>query len=125
MLESENYTAFECEQHQRNHLRIPMIMHVGVSHIRITSVSGWYVSTHSADNERQVKTQTIYPNLSCKTVEIIPLVEIGDVSFVSSRSDTPDFLIRRVVNSSTVSFSSSHRDEIVKVTQRKWGLIIL
>jgi hypothetical protein len=48
-------------------------------------------------------------------VEIVPLVDIGDVSPVVSRIDGTEFVIRRIVNGNTISFSSTDRDKIVEV----------
>ncbi|KAF8592239.1 hypothetical protein K439DRAFT_1626245 [Ramaria rubella] len=97
-LESETYSSYHCHQHIRNLLKIPIFMQVGISHIRLTSV----------------KTQYVYPNLACKTVEIVPLVDIGDVSPVISRTDATEFVIRRIVNGNTISFSSPERDKIME-----------
>ncbi|KAG6919754.1 hypothetical protein DXG01_001588 [Tephrocybe rancida] len=77
----------------------PVIITVGTTHIRITSV----------------KAQLISPGLSCKATEIIPLADISDIYNVATGMDTYEFIIRRSRGGVTEYFSSPARDSIVKV----------
>ena len=63
----------------------------------------------------QAKAQTIYKHLSCKTVEVVPFQDIGDIYNVSTGRDVNEFIIRRNRNGGTLYFSSAERDAIVKV----------
>lgn len=73
----------------------------------------------------QAKAQTIYRHLSCKTVEVIPFQDIGDIYNVSTGRDVNEFIIRRNRNGGTLYFSSEERDDIVKVCgqERTLGVI--
>lgn len=55
--------------------------------------------------------------LGCKSVEIIPFSEISDVYNVSTGHDPSEFIIRKSRQSNTLYFSSSARDQIVKVRE--------
>ncbi|KAF7335246.1 hypothetical protein MSAN_02335100 [Mycena sanguinolenta] len=78
-------------------MRFPIILLVGETHIRVTSV----------------RAQTISPGLSCKSTEIIPLTDVSDVYNVSSiGQDAHEFIIRRAQQGTTVYFSSPSREAI-------------
>ena len=55
--------------------------------------------------------------LGCKSVEIISFSEISDVYNVSTGHDPSEFIIRKSRQSNTLYFSSSARDQIVKVSK--------
>ncbi|KAF8524568.1 hypothetical protein BU17DRAFT_84597 [Hysterangium stoloniferum] len=94
-LETEGSSVHRCQQHSRDQLRIPITMTIGESHIRLTSE----------------KPQVMYPTLSCLTVEIIEFVDIKDIAAVNPRSDATEFLIRRLSNNGTLSFSAYDTNE--------------
>ncbi|KAF7352222.1 hypothetical protein MVEN_01185600 [Mycena venus] len=78
-------------------MRFPIILLVGETHVRITSV----------------RAQPISPGLSCKSTEIIPLTDVSDVYNVSSiGQDAHEFIIRRAQQGTTVYFSSPSREAI-------------
>ncbi|RDB19915.1 Neurofibromin [Hypsizygus marmoreus] len=83
----------------------PIVLQVGTTHLRITSV----------------KTQPISPGFSCKGTEIIPLVDISDVYNVSTGTDLYEFIIRRNRHGMTVYFSSAQRETIVKTIRSAKG----
>ncbi|KAG6854444.1 hypothetical protein C0991_006523 [Blastosporella zonata] len=83
----------------------PVILTVGTTHIRITSV----------------KAQVISPGLSCKATEIIPLADISDIYNVATGIDTYEFIIRRSRGGVTEYFSSPARDSIVKAVRSAKG----
>ncbi|KNZ78617.1 Neurofibromin [Termitomyces sp. J132] len=83
----------------------PVILTVGTTHIRITSV----------------KAQVISPGLSCKATEIIPLADISDIYNVATGMDTYEFIIRRSRGGVTEYFSSPSRDSIVKAVRLAKG----
>lgn len=92
----------------------PVILTVGTTHIRITSVS-IRLACVAVANCFQVKAQVISPGLSCKATEIIPLADISDIYNVATGMDTYEFIIRRSRGGVTEYFSSPSRDSIVKV----------
>ncbi|KAG6896188.1 hypothetical protein C0992_009811 [Termitomyces sp. T32_za158] len=105
--------ALENEQPQETFLDVnmkviqlrPVILTVGTTHIRITSV----------------KAQVISPGLSCKATEIIPLADISDIYNVATGMDTYEFIIRRSRGGVTEYFSSPSRDNIVKAVRSAKG----
>ncbi|KAA1466679.1 hypothetical protein DENSPDRAFT_831556 [Dentipellis sp. KUC8613] len=88
-----------------HHMRMPVTIEVGLSHLRITSD----------------KAQSISPMLACKSVEIIPLAEVSDVYNVSTGLDPSEFIIRKTRHSVTLYFSSPLRDHIVKAIRAAKG----
>ncbi|KAF8207849.1 hypothetical protein K438DRAFT_2013261 [Mycena galopus ATCC 62051] len=87
-------------------MRFPIILLVGETHVRITSV----------------RAQPISPGLSCKSTEIIPLSDVSDVYNVSSiGQDAHEFIIRRAQQGTTVYFSSPSREAIVKAIRSAKG----
>ncbi|KAJ7821199.1 hypothetical protein B0H14DRAFT_2831907 [Mycena olivaceomarginata] len=87
-------------------MRFPIILLVGETHVRITSV----------------RAQPISPGLSCKSTEIIPLTDVSDVYNVSSiGQDAHEFIIRRAQQGTTVYFSSPSREAIVKAIRSAKG----
>ncbi|KAJ7265356.1 hypothetical protein B0H12DRAFT_1201035 [Mycena haematopus] len=87
-------------------MRFPIILLVGETHVRITSV----------------RAQPISPGLSCKSTEIIPLTDVSDVYNVSSiGQDAHEFIIRRAQQGTTVYFSSPSRETIVKAIRSAKG----
>ncbi|KAJ6540091.1 hypothetical protein B0H10DRAFT_2170598 [Mycena sp. CBHHK59/15] len=90
-LESEVGEQFSDISMRLQQMRFPIVLLVGESHIRITSV----------------RAQSISPGLSCKSTEIIPLMDVSDVYNVSSiGQDAHEFIIRRAQQGTTVYFSS-------------------
>jgi hypothetical protein len=98
-LEEELVEEFkEVTMRQAHQIRMPVILEVCVTHLRITSV----------------KAQSISPTLSCKYTEIIPLTDVSDVYNVSTGHDPSEFIIRRCRQGITLYFSSAFRENIVK-----------
>ncbi|KZV91150.1 hypothetical protein EXIGLDRAFT_693968, partial [Exidia glandulosa HHB12029] len=99
-LDGEAKESFpEVYQVLRGAAQIPVTFQLGTTHIRITST----------------KAQQIFPGVQCKTIEIIPLSDIGDVTpYTSDRS--PEFTIRRQRQDGTLIFASDSRDAIMKVS---------
>ncbi|KAG6811909.1 hypothetical protein H0H92_005307 [Tricholoma furcatifolium] len=83
----------------------PVVMTVGTTHIRITSVTA----------------QQISPGLACKATEIIPLADISDIYNVATGMETYEFIIRRSRGGVTEYFSSPSRDSIVKAVRSAKG----
>ncbi|TFK62722.1 hypothetical protein BDN72DRAFT_964371 [Pluteus cervinus] len=79
------------------HVRMPIILEVGSTHLRITSV----------------KTQPISPGLSCKSIEIIPFSDVSDIYNISTGQELNEFIIRRNRHGETVYFLSPERDSII------------
>ncbi|KAH9981838.1 hypothetical protein BJV74DRAFT_778311 [Russula compacta] len=105
-LEDEQCEVFEkVTMRHSPHVRIPISLQVGLSHLRIISD----------------KAQQISPSLGCKSVEIIPFSEISDVYNVSTGHDPSEFIIRKSRQSNTLYFSSSARDQIVKAIRAAKG----
>ncbi|KAI0291754.1 hypothetical protein BC826DRAFT_969907 [Russula brevipes] len=105
-LEGEQCEVFEkVTMRHSPHVRIPISLQVGLSHLRIISD----------------KAQQISPSLGCKSVEIIPFSEISDVYNVSTGHDPSEFIIRKSRQSNTLYFSSSARDLIVKAIRAAKG----
>ncbi|KAI0040644.1 hypothetical protein FA95DRAFT_1647858 [Auriscalpium vulgare] len=85
-LEQEQCDQFdEITMRHSHHMRMPVSIEVGVSHLRIISD----------------KAHTISPSLACKSVEIIPLQDISDVYNVSTGLDPSEFIIRKTRQSVT------------------------
>ncbi|KAI0065862.1 hypothetical protein BV25DRAFT_1988944 [Artomyces pyxidatus] len=104
--ESENSEAFEqITMRHSHHLRMPVSIEVGLSHLRIISD----------------KAQAISPALGCKSVEIIPLTDVSDVYNVSTGLDPSEFIIRKTRQAVTLYFSSPKRDIIVKAIRAAKG----
>lgn len=53
----------------------------------------------------------------CKTTEIVPYADVGDVYNVSTGRDVHEFIVRRNRNGGTLYFSSSEREHVVKVSR--------
>ncbi|KAG5352330.1 hypothetical protein C0989_002775 [Termitomyces sp. Mn162] len=98
----------------------PVILTVGTTHIRITSVRVGITRVATA-HRFQVKAQVISPGLSCKATEIIPLADISDIYNVATGMDTYEFIIRRSRGGVTEYFSSPSRDSIVKAVRLAKG----
>ncbi|PPQ78909.1 hypothetical protein CVT25_002369 [Psilocybe cyanescens] len=95
-LEQEVHDTF-FDVMMRTSSRVPVVMRVGTSHIRVTSV----------------KSLPISPGLSCKSTELIPLTDVSDIYNVSTGQEANEFIIRRR-QGVTVYFSSPNREQIVK-----------
>ncbi|KDQ64130.1 hypothetical protein JAAARDRAFT_118551 [Jaapia argillacea MUCL 33604] len=105
-LEREPYEGFkDIVMRHAQQMRMPVLVDVGLTHLRITSV----------------KPQPISPNLSCKSTEIISLAEVTDVYNVSTGYDPYEFIIRRSRHGVTLYFSSILRDAIVKAIRSAKG----
>ncbi|KAJ6532260.1 hypothetical protein DFH09DRAFT_1370329 [Mycena vulgaris] len=105
-LESEVGEQFSDISMRLQQMRFPIILLVGETHVRITSV----------------RAQPISPGLSCKSTEIIPLTDVSDVYNVSSiGQDAHEFIIRRAQQGTTVYFSSPSREGIVKAIRSAKG----
>ncbi|KAJ7034157.1 hypothetical protein C8F04DRAFT_582650 [Mycena alexandri] len=105
-LEAEVGEQFSDISMRLQQMRFPIILLVGESHVRITSV----------------RAQPISPGLSCKSTEIIPLTDVSDVYNVSSiGQDAHEFIIRRAQQGTTVYFSSPSREGIVKAIRSAKG----
>ncbi|KAF8883153.1 hypothetical protein CPB84DRAFT_1817082 [Gymnopilus junonius] len=102
-LEQEAFETFY-DVTMRTPMRIPVIMRVGSSHIRVTSV----------------KSLPISPGMSCKSTELIPLADVSDIYNVSTGQDTNEFIIRRR-QGVTVYFSSPSREQVVKYIRSTKG----
>ncbi|KAI5118442.1 hypothetical protein M0805_000576 [Coniferiporia weirii] len=97
-LEQEPKEVFKDIMLRQAHLmKVPVNLAVAQSHLRIDSV----------------KAQNVYAQFSCKTTEIVPFGDIGDIYNVSTGRDTNEFIIRRNRNGGTLYFSSPERDHIV------------
>ncbi|KAG5638080.1 hypothetical protein H0H81_001930 [Sphagnurus paluster] len=83
----------------------PIVLTVGTTHIRITSV----------------KAQLISPGLSCKATEIIQLADISDIYNVAIGTDACEFIIRRSRGGVTEYFSSPKREAIVRAIRSAKG----
>ncbi|KAJ7055100.1 hypothetical protein C8F01DRAFT_470816 [Mycena amicta] len=105
-LEAEVGNQFSDISMRSQQIRFPIVLLVGETHIRITSV----------------RAQPISPGLSCKATEIIPLSDVSDVYNVSSvGQDTQEFIIRRAQQGATVYFSSPLREAMVKAIRSAKG----
>ncbi|TFY83118.1 hypothetical protein EWM64_g893 [Hericium alpestre] len=105
-LEDEEREEFgEITMRHSHHMRMPVTIEVGLSHLRITSA----------------KAQPISPLMSCKSVEIIPLADVSDVYNVSTGHDLNEFIIRKTRHADTLYFSSTLRDQIVKAIRAAKG----
>ncbi|KAI0089247.1 hypothetical protein BDY19DRAFT_1089227 [Irpex rosettiformis] len=104
--EHEDAQEFEEVYMRHNHpMRIPVTMHIGSSHLRITAL----------------KTTPINNTLSCRATEIIPLADISDIYNVAIGNDTHEFVIRKIRHGSTLFFTSPYRDTIVKIIRAAKG----
>lgn len=105
-LEGEQCEVFEqVTMRHSPHVRIPVSLQVGLTHLRIISD----------------KAQQISPSLACRSVEIIPFSEISDVYNVSTGHDPSEFIVRKSRQSNTLYFSSAARDHIVKAIRAAKG----
>ncbi|KAJ7620066.1 hypothetical protein FB45DRAFT_146957 [Roridomyces roridus] len=105
-LEAEVGDEFSDISMRLQQMRFPITLLVGETHVRITSV----------------RAQTISPGLSCKSTEIISLMDVSDVYNVSSiGQDAHEFIIRRAQQGTTVYFSSPSREAIVKAIRSAKG----
>lgn len=59
----------------------------------------------------------------CKTTEIVPYADVGDVYNITGR-DVHEFIVRRNRNGGTLYFSSSEREHIVKVRKSTISIFI-
>jgi hypothetical protein len=101
---------------QGSQLRLLANIHIGATHLKITSVS---VTTSSLVSSQaharvQLKAQTVSPHLSCKTVDIVDLADVSDVYNVQVGAESHEFIIRQR-QGMTIYFNSVERDAIVKV----------
>ncbi|EIW76207.1 hypothetical protein CONPUDRAFT_64047 [Coniophora puteana RWD-64-598 SS2] len=98
-MEAETRQMFpEMTMRQVHDVRMPVILEVAETHVRITSVRGAAISTA----------------LTCKSTEVIPVSEISDTYNVSTGQDPFEFIIRRGKQGATSYFSSPSRDLVVK-----------
>ncbi|KAF9527976.1 hypothetical protein CPB83DRAFT_363170 [Crepidotus variabilis] len=102
-LEQEAHESFS-DVTMRTAARIPVVLRVGSSHIRVTSIRSLPVS----------------PGVSCKSTELIPLTDVSDIYNVSTGQDVHEFIIRRR-QGVTVYFSSPSREQIVKTIRSAKG----
>ncbi|KAJ3551785.1 hypothetical protein NM688_g4509 [Phlebia brevispora] len=87
---------------RHNHpMRVPVIMRVAQSHIRITTM----------------KATNINNALSCRATELIPLADISDVYNIATGHDANEFIIRKIRQGTTMYFTSQARDAIVKAVR--------
>lgn len=116
-LEQEEKEIFKNVMLRQVHLvKVPADLSVAQSHIRIDSVSHLHgFSLSSLSDSIQIKAQNIYGTFCCKTTEIVPFTDIGDIYNVSTGRDAHEFIIRRNRNGGTLYFSSPERDQIIKV----------
>ncbi|KAJ3987640.1 hypothetical protein F5890DRAFT_1563214 [Lentinula detonsa] len=102
--QSDLFTDVTMKTHQT---RTPVLLTVGQTHIRITSV----------------RTLNISPGLACKSTEIILLVDVSDVYNVQTGLETNEFIIRRSRQGDTIYFTSPHRETIIRtIRTAKSGL---
>ena len=90
-------------------MREPVVLKVGSSHIRVTSVSlgeGSFPEVWLIDNRWN-------PRLSCKSTDLIPLTDVSDVYNVSTGQELREFIICLW----QVYFSSHSREVNVKVRE--------
>ncbi|KZT29450.1 hypothetical protein NEOLEDRAFT_1128208 [Neolentinus lepideus HHB14362 ss-1] len=102
----------ECEEyrdvsmrHSQQQMRIPVVMHVGATHLRITSL----------------KALAIAPTVSCKVTEVVSLAEVSDVYNISTGQDPNEFIIRRSRHGAILYFASPERDIMVKAIRNAKG----
>lgn len=117
-LEDEPAVEFDEVFMRHNHpMRVPVIMRVAQTHLRITMVcfTNHYLQSASQDFV-QMKATTINNMLSCRATEIISLADISDVYNVSTGHDANEFIIRKIRHGTTLYFTSPMRDAIVKVS---------
>lgn len=116
-LEQELHENFN-DVTMRTVARIPVILRVGTSHIRVTSVNA-IAAIPILYWLRQIKSLPVSPGLSCQSTELIPLTDVSDIYNVSTGHDLHEFIIRRR-QGVTVYFSSPSREKIVKVKIQDW-----
>ncbi|CAA7259350.1 unnamed protein product [Cyclocybe aegerita] len=102
-LEQEAHESFS-DVTLKSSVRIPVVVRVGSSHIRVTSV----------------KSLPISPGLSCKSTELIPLTDVSDIYNVSTGAEPYEFIIRRR-QGLTLYLSSPAREQIVKTIRSAKG----
>ncbi|TFK46902.1 hypothetical protein OE88DRAFT_1666689 [Heliocybe sulcata] len=109
---AESLEGEQCEEyrdvtmrHSQQHMRIPVVMNVGATHLRITSL----------------KALAISPTLSCKVTEVVSLAEISDVYNISTGQDPYEFIIRRSRHGGILYFASPERDTMVKAIRNAKG----
>ena len=85
---------------RHNHpMRVPVIMRIAETHLRITMVKATNINNFS----------------SCRATEIVSLADISDVYNVATGHDANEFIIRKIRHGTTLYFTSATRDTIVKV----------
>ncbi|KIO22012.1 hypothetical protein M407DRAFT_28426 [Tulasnella calospora MUT 4182] len=89
----------------RHKMSVPITLHIGTSHLRITST----------------KPKQIWGNASSKLTEVVALADIDDVYNVSTGHEVNEFVIRRNRAGGTMYFSSPSRDAIVKAIRSAKG----
>lgn len=106
-LEQEEYEEYRevTMHHCQQHMPIPVIVHVGTTHLRITSL----------------KSLPLSPTKSCKITEIVSLAEISDVYNISTGQDPNEFIIRRCRHGLILYFASPARDVMVKSIRNAKG----
>ncbi|EJD36584.1 hypothetical protein AURDEDRAFT_117057 [Auricularia subglabra TFB-10046 SS5] len=90
-------TFTDVTQVLRGAARIPVTFQLGTTHIRVTST----------------KATQIFPGIQCKTTEIIPYSDVGDVTQYAGEK-APEFTIRRQRQGGTLIFASPSKDVIIK-----------
>ncbi|KAG8981934.1 Ras GTPase activating protein ira2 [Tulasnella sp. 425] len=89
----------------RHKMSVPITLHIGSSHLRITST----------------KPKQIWGSASSKLTEVVSLADIDDVYNVSTGHEVNEFVIRRNRAGGTMYFSSPSRDAIVKAIRSAKG----
>ncbi|KAJ3936091.1 MAG: hypothetical protein NXY57DRAFT_886591 [Lentinula lateritia] len=102
--QSDLFTDVTMKTHQT---RTPVLLTIGQTHIRITSV----------------RTLNISPGLACKSAEIVLLADVSDVYNVQTGLETNEFIIRRSRQGDTIYFTSPNRETIIRtIRAAKSGL---
>lgn len=97
-------------------MRSPVILLVGQTHLRITSVCNLSFYQMPNVDYVQVRAQTISTTLTCRATEVIPMADVGDVyNVLTGQEVMNEFIIRRNRSSSTIYLTSPAREVIVKV----------
>ncbi|KIY51663.1 hypothetical protein FISHEDRAFT_36865 [Fistulina hepatica ATCC 64428] len=97
-LEHEPVEYFDDVYIREHDVRSPVILGVGSSHIRITTM----------------KAESISTTLAYKSVDIIPFNDVADVYNVSTGIESNEFIVRRRRHAVTNYFNSISRDLVVK-----------
>ncbi|KAJ4479043.1 hypothetical protein J3R30DRAFT_2708420 [Lentinula aciculospora] len=106
-LEQEQPDLFTDVTMKTHQTRTPVLLTIGETHIRITSV----------------RTLNISPGLACKSVEIVLLADVSDVYNVQTGLETNEFIIRRSRQGDTIYFTSPNRETIIRtIRAAKSGL---